>query len=173
MPVVCEYTFEGITKSVGTKASLPQAIAAPSIAPIKLHRVGSFFGTSDLGCKSLAVDFGIQATRVFSSTQQYGFGGWQTVGMAPTVTINPLFDSAFETLKRAATTGGVFLQFGQGAYAASVLNTVGLHLAQAQIRKSDGADVDGLRRSALELFASDKVRFDATTQAVFGQLCRA
>lgn len=171
--VMCEFAFSGVTKTAATKGSLAQAIAAPATTPIKLHRVGSYFGTADLSCKSVSVDFGIAAQRLFSSSQPYGFGGWQTTSMSPTVSINPLFDTSFETFKREVTKSGLFLQFGEGAFASGVLNTVGLHFSQAQVRKSDGADVDGVRRSGLEFFASDKVRFDISNPVVFAQFCRA
>lgn len=172
MNVVAEWTFQGVTKTAETKGSLAQPIAAPAITPLKLHRVGSYFGTTDLSCKSLSIDFGLATQRLFSSSQPYGFGGWQTLSMSPTVSINPLFDTSFETFRRAATKGGLFLQLGEGAFSGGVLNSVGIHFSQCQIRKSDGADVDGVRRAGLELFASDKVRFDISNPVIFGQLCR-
>lgn len=167
------WTVQGVIKRDDLTPTLPDAISAPAVTPVKLHRSSMHFGATAIDTSSLEVAIGITAVPIMDAGQEVGIVGWQTTGMDPTIALRPLYSDALMDLRRAGTAERVMVQVGKGAFSSPAVNSVGICLYKGQISAADGGDDTGLRRNQVSIVAADPVTWEASTAARFLQFCRA
>ncbi len=160
------WQFAGTTKTNFTptshdqpRASAPVAGVAPGSNPLVFLGSAFFFDGTRYAIEGGTLDFGITASERKSSETDDGRSDYVGIDLQPMLTVRPLRTEALQTLKRAATGGRVFLQWGAGILAGGVLNTSCWHFENGVIQKADPVNGDGEIRQEVQIKAYDAGEF--------------
>lgn len=148
-------SWRGNTKTAESKASLPAAVVAPAITPIRGVRSPVWFNGTNYGSAEITIDFGISAAEIQSTAGSEGRAGDEHVFQAPMVTIRPQYTNAINNLKRNVTKGRLLVQIGGGILSGGVLNTCAVHFDQAQAMVVTRTDDNGVARQEVQFKASN------------------
>lgn len=151
-------TFSGDTKTQETTAGLPAIIQQTQPVVRALLSPFWFNGTS-YDTRKIEIDFGIQAAEQEATGATNGRANWDSIGMKPTVIVEPLFAAAFETIKRTPTRGRLLVQLGSGVLASARINALAVHAEQAALMTADQMDENGRVRHGLTFQLTDPVDF--------------
>lgn len=171
--VMVEWTIAFDRRSLDAgKTSLPSAAVLP-YTPIKMMRSPVIFNGAAIATRTLEIDFGLTVSEVTDTSGTNGRGGHELVGIAPTVTIEPLRADAHDQLKRAMTRGALVAQLGAGVLESSRLNTCAVHLARCEAREVSYTAENGMTRNRIVFSAVDAVEFSAGVASRFMSIVRA
>ena len=173
--VKLKLSISGDTKTQeSARASLPASTFSrvpckALLSPVFL----SALGTPKVACKSFEIDLGISASPVTSTAAADGRADYQSIMMAPVITLQPLFTNEIQNLKRALTSSRILIQFGAGVLSGGVLNTCAIHAEEVHAVEADPADDAGIQRQSLKLQVSDSGEFSSGVLARKFQFLRA
>lgn len=146
---------DSVTEDSTAKTSLPTAVAAPPVTPVKALASPVAFDGTFYDCAGFSFDFGITAAPINATSSSTGRAGHEIITLAPVLTFKPLRTDAIRELARAASTGAALVQLGGGVLAGTVLNTLALYLGQAQMTAAAGEDDSGHARQGVTLTGRD------------------
>lgn len=144
-----EISMSGDSYSATTKASLPSAVSAPAITPLKLLRSQAMFDGTVYDTRRMAVDFGVNATPEDATAAANGRQDYDNIDMQPTFEIEPLRTDALRQLRRSLSSGRILLQFGAGQFASSTLNTTAVFASSVQMTDYSQSDDSGRARNSV------------------------
>lgn len=170
-------TFSGDTKTyadlstAGQKQSLDM-MTATATTPVKGMLSPVWHGTTQYAVSSIEIDLGISAAEVGSTAATNGRAGYESISLAPTVKVTPLYTNAIANLKRNATAGRLLIQMGSGVLSGSTINCMAFACEQAVAHAADHTDDNGMVRQSVEFKVCDAVNFDASTASRIFQIAR-
>ena len=147
------------------KVSLPSTSAGVTPSPVRALLSPISFpnpaGGNTIATSKFSIDFGISASAIESTEGAHGRAGYVSTGLAPTISIEPLFQDDLVDLKRAAETNtfAVMIQMGAGDLSSGVLNTCAFFAPACQVVEASNVEDGGRRRSALTLRLVDGGQF--------------
>lgn len=160
-------TFRGDTKTPESKASLPLPSRGPALTPLRGLRSPFWFAGTRYATRRVTIDLGVTAGVVEATEGPEGRGDDLSVSMLPKVTIEPLFSTALESLKRLATPGPLLVQMGAGILNGGALNVGAFHASEAVALTADPVDDNGRRRQSVEFEITDPVQVGGVAARVF------
>lgn len=150
-------------KVPGAKASIPPPADGPPVPEIIGAGAAVYFNNVLVDTATVRFNFGIEASTIEGRRGLQGRTGHNVVRLKPSVVLDPLSSSDYEDDMAAATLGPMMLQFGAGVLDGTVLNTVCLHFAAAQIEDVSHADSNGRKRTSPTINIKDRVVHAGTT----------
>lgn len=155
-----------------SKGSLPAALAGPPITPITHMLSPVLLNDTAVEVSKVEIDFGLQVEERPASAGNHGRSEIQVLGIEPTITIDPLYQDAYLSLKKNQTVRNIVIQLGGGVFGSSVLNTCCVYAEQATVMDGNATSQNDRKRQTLELKVSDAVTVGSAA-ARFLQLFRA
>lgn len=168
-----QITVRGVSKAVvSAPASIPAALA-PTYSPLHVQACAAHFGTTLIDTAGIEIDLGLDASEIMQSDSLHGRSGDETLGIAPKVTLKPLFSSTFQDLRRNQTKAPLIVGLGKGTVVSTHAFGMGLLLNEVTAVESNPADEGNRLRDSLVFQASDPVEFSAGIASRFMTLARA
>lgn len=118
-------------------------------SPLICASSGFEFNGTEYGARSIKIDMGLQTVLLAKSTETNGTGNIVCLRAEPVITVEPLYDYAFDTAFRAATQGSFSCWFGAGT--GSPVNSFCFDSPIAQVTTYDVADDSGHMRQTLQI----------------------
>ena len=171
---ILRMAFAGDTKTSGANgfvSGLPSITAYSRVCKMLLSPF--WFGATSYETRKMEINLGIKAEPRDSTAAANGRSDFALMYQEPTVTIEPVFASALQDIKRAQTSARLLCQFGAGVVSGSTLNTAAFHAECAQLVEADPIDDKNRIRQALKFQVSDSVEFSAGVAARVCQIARA
>lgn len=150
-------SWRGDRKIAESKASLPAALTAPAITPIRAVRSPLWFNGTEYGSSEIMIDLGLSTQEIQSTAGSEGRAGDEHAMQKPAVTMKPRFTNAINNLKRASggpTKGRLLVQVGGGALVGGVINAMAAHIDQAQAKVVTRMDDNNVARQEVQFFTS-------------------
>jgi len=147
------------------KISLPTTAPAVTPTPVRAMLSPISFpnpaGGNTIATSKFSIDFGITASAIESTEGAQGRAGFESTGLAPKISIEPLFQDDLVDMKRDAENNvfGIMVQMGAGELSTGVLNTCAFFAPAVQIVEASSADDGGRRRANLSLKVVDAGQF--------------
>lgn len=165
--------FDNKTEEASTKTSLPTALAAPAITPLKGLLSPVWFNGTLYATSRVEINFNLETSEEMSTAATNGRAGDELIKAQPTIVIEPLRTDAILNLKRNVTKGRLLIQLGGGVLSGGVLNTMCFHAEEAYVSDVSPADENGRTRQQVTLTVSEKKEFSAGVSSLIWQLARA
>lgn len=160
--------FDAAAEDASAKTSLPAALTAPVVTPLKAMLSPVRFNGTAYPSASTRLDFGIEATRVQATSGTNGRSGDVVIRLSPMLTIVPLRTDAIRELRRLVTQGPVDIHFGAGVRSGGALNSMAATFGNAFVEQVSAQDDAGLARQSVTIKA-----IDAGAAGVHFQVARA
>jgi hypothetical protein len=176
------YSFDDWSRV--SKASLPTDFSASDyvagVTPIKGMLASLMFNGTAYATKSIELNFGLKTVPISDATLTNGRSGMMVVATEPTITVEPLYATAWEDAVRAGTTGRLVVSFGAGALSSATMpidstmtaNSVAFGANAAQVTEAGLVDDGGRMRQKVTFKVVDAGMATSTVRYPFWTLAR-